>query len=175
MAALPSEDRVTTHYSAYFRDPRAELRRVLDVLGISVSDEAIERAVATVSARLRHHQISTEELTEAGIPQEVIEEYLTMCSEAGPLVQTRMRVTPHQAGLQRDYRDVLRVKQLEMRIQKSELRLREREAELTSLKEVLENRDQEIQWLKASSRITVHNILNAVKQKLKSVTRRVIK
>ncbi len=156
-AAVPSEDRVTTHYSAYFGDPREELRRVLDVLGIRVSDEAIERASATVSARLRHHHVATEELTEAGIPDDVVEEYLTMCSEAGPLLQTRTGLTRRPNGQRRDYRDMLRLRQLEVAIQKAEILLGRRELELSSLKEALENRDRDI---------GLRDILRAVKRRV---------
>ena len=38
-----------THYDAYFVDARAELRRLVDLLGIGATDETVERAVGSVS------------------------------------------------------------------------------------------------------------------------------
>ncbi len=175
-AAAPTEDRVITDYSAYFSDPAAELRRVLDILGVRASDEAIEGACATVLPQLRHHQVSLEELTETGIPDDVVEEYLSMCSEAGPLLETRTRST-RRAGIQRrDYRDMVRLKQLEAAIQRTEMLLHRRELEMASLRE-MENRAQDIESLKAELR--ARGVMMASDIRLrdipKAVKRRVIK
>ena len=138
MAAVPPEDRVITHYTTYFHDPRQELRRVLGFLGIPVSDEAVERACATISDALRH-QVAIEELTETGIPHEVVEEYLAMCSEAGPLFkQTHVRSTQGRNVPRRNYRDILRLIRLEAEIEERDLLLRTRESDLASLKARLE-------------------------------------
>lgn len=145
MAAVPPEDRMITHYSSYFGDPRQELRRVLGFLGIATSDEYIERACATVSSGLRHHKLTTEELTEAGIPDEVIEEYLAMCAEAGPLfTQTQARLPQGGNVQRRDYRDILRLRLLEAQIEKKELllialreRLNEKQSELDKITNTL--------------------------------------
>jgi hypothetical protein len=138
MAAVPPEDRVITHYATYFRDPRRELRRVLGFLGIPVSDAAVEFACATVSDALRH-QVAIEELTETGISREVVEQYLAMCSEAGPLFnQTQARLTQDRNVPRRDYRDILRLIRLEAEIEERELLLGTRESELASLKSRLE-------------------------------------
>lgn len=50
---MPAE-RVVTHYDSYFYDSKAELRRVLNLLKISASEEAIEQACSTISRPLTH-------------------------------------------------------------------------------------------------------------------------
>ncbi len=52
LSAVRAEDCVVTHYDAYFYAPRAELRRVLDLLDIPASEKDVDEACATVSARL---------------------------------------------------------------------------------------------------------------------------
>lgn len=136
--AVPPEDRVITHYSVYFRDPRQELQRVLRLLGIAAPDEAISRACATVSDALRHQV--TIELTEAGIPNELVKEYLAICSEAGPLFkQPQARSIKDGNSPRRDYRDILRLIRLEAEIEKKDLLLRTGESEFASLKARLES------------------------------------
>jgi hypothetical protein len=80
----PSE-RVVTHYNAYFHNPQAELRRVLSLLKIQPSSESIDRACSTISKRLRHSWVTTQELRETKVLGEVLECYLEMCGEAGAI------------------------------------------------------------------------------------------
>jgi hypothetical protein len=77
-----SEDRTITHYEAYFRDPQAELRRVLNFLDMQVSDELIDRASVIVSDTLRRHRSKAEQLPDDNMPSNVLELYRDMCREA---------------------------------------------------------------------------------------------
>jgi hypothetical protein len=77
------EDRVVTHYNAYFYNPREELRRILNLLRISAPSQVIEQACATISEPLRHSWVTTEELVKSNIPQEVLDCYLKLSGEAG--------------------------------------------------------------------------------------------
>lgn len=81
---VPKDGRVVTHYDAFFRAPRAELRRVLDSLGIFVPDKTIDQACMTISTSLRHQVASSEKIS-AGIPTEVLTCYRELCEEAGPV------------------------------------------------------------------------------------------
>lgn len=85
LSATQPADRLVTHYQSYFQNPRAELLRVLDWLDLEVSDEAVERACAHISAELRHHYAMTAELIGAEAPDEVLGLYLSLCAEAGPI------------------------------------------------------------------------------------------
>lgn len=82
---LPSGERVVTHYNAYFHNPQAELRRILNLLRISASSEIIEQACSTISVPLRHSWMTTEELVKSNVSEEVLDCYMKMCSEAGAI------------------------------------------------------------------------------------------
>lgn len=84
LSAIQSEHCLVTHYQSYFQNPCAELRRVLGWLDAKVSDEAVERACAHISTGLRHHCVTTAELIEADVPDEVLGLYWSLCAKAGP-------------------------------------------------------------------------------------------
>jgi len=54
-ASLPG-NRIITHYENYFRDPKAELHRVLDFLQVPASADVIEQSISAISTELRHYQ-----------------------------------------------------------------------------------------------------------------------
>jgi hypothetical protein len=83
-STLPAE-RVVTHYNAYFYNPQAELRRVLNLLKISASSDIIEQACSTISRDLRHNWATTQEVMEIKIPCDVRDYYMKMCGEAGAI------------------------------------------------------------------------------------------
>lgn len=142
ISAVPPDARVITHYSAYFCDPQQELRRILAFLGIAVSDATIEHACATVSDALRHHQLGTEELMEVGLPDEVVNQYLAMCAEAGPVFkQTQARLPQRGNVRQRDYRDILRLIWFETQIEKKVV---DSEEEIITLRQRLNEKQAEL-------------------------------
>ena len=87
LASTSAEQRLVTHYQSYFQSAPAELRRVLDWLEVEVSDETLAEACAHTSAGLRHHYVTTADLFEARVPDEVLGLYLNLCAEAGPVYQ----------------------------------------------------------------------------------------
>lgn len=89
---VPPARRVVTHYSAYFRDPAAELRRVVGALGLRVSAETIARAETTIGATLRHQQASVADLVRAGAAAETVALYHALAVEAGPLAPDRTAI-----------------------------------------------------------------------------------
>lgn len=72
--------RVTTHYDAYFADPRRELRRVTHALGLRVADHVVAAAVTTCREPLRHHRHTADQ---AALPPAVAIPYAVLCHEAG--------------------------------------------------------------------------------------------
>ena len=80
-----SEDRVVTHYDSYFRDPVAELSRVGAWVGLPVDATTVHRACATTDLSLRHARGTIAQLYEVRAPQEVIDTYVELCREAGPV------------------------------------------------------------------------------------------
>lgn len=77
-----SQNRLITHYHAYFSKPKRELRRILNFLDMPASDEVIERGCAAAAIELRHHRKTTPQLVNAGVSGEVRELYRRMCDEA---------------------------------------------------------------------------------------------
>ena len=87
LSAVPPAHRIVSHYQSYFQNARMELQRVSGLLDLQISDEALDRTCAHVSAGLRHHNITTAELVAADVPDEVLRLYLSLCAEAGPVYQ----------------------------------------------------------------------------------------
>jgi hypothetical protein len=92
LAATRPEQRLVTHYRSYFQDPRAELTRVLNWLGLKVADEVVAGASRLVSSGLRHHHGGAAELFEADAPDELLGLYFNLCAEAGPVYRQARRV-----------------------------------------------------------------------------------
>ena len=76
------DQRLVTHYDAFFLDPEREIARILDFLGFD-SDQDLQPLRDTAIPALRHHRKSVRDLEEQGFPDTVIDLYLRLCREAG--------------------------------------------------------------------------------------------
>jgi hypothetical protein len=83
LAATRPENRIVTHYDAYADDPRREVRRLLDFLGLPATEEVIDRCCSVASADLRHHRLTTRHLVDADVAPDLLDLYLRLCAEAG--------------------------------------------------------------------------------------------
>lgn len=81
---IPSENRIITHYDVYFNRPRAELERVLTLLGVSATETQIAAAVDSIASSLRHNQSPWQEMLNYRPPHDLIGLYRDMCLQAGP-------------------------------------------------------------------------------------------
>ena len=79
------EDRIVTHYDAYFQNACDELTRVLDFAGLAVPLEVIQKSARIVSSSLRHKRSSVTALPAANVSPEVIDLYEALCAEANHL------------------------------------------------------------------------------------------
>lgn len=79
------EDRIVTHYDAYFANAGEELRRVLDFAGLQVAPKVIESSARIVSSSLRHKHSSLASLRAANVRPELIDLYAALCEEANHL------------------------------------------------------------------------------------------
>ncbi len=77
------EDRVVTHYEAYFANPQDELRCVLRLLDLRASDDEVAHACSTISVPLRHNRFTTSDLVRVGASPEILNLYRVLCTEAG--------------------------------------------------------------------------------------------
>lgn len=75
------DERLVTHYDAYFLEPGREIQRVLKFIGIE-DDAHIGELEATAVAGLRHHRKTMLDLVDHGFPAEIIELYRSLCREA---------------------------------------------------------------------------------------------
>jgi exonuclease VII small subunit len=82
LAGLPY---IITHYDSYFQDARTEFQRLTDFLGLEVSEEIVQQACDWIEGNLRRQMPGLEELAENDVPFPVIEQYLEMCAQAGPV------------------------------------------------------------------------------------------
>lgn len=99
LAFTTPDQRIVTHYDAYFYDPRAELRRVVDFLEMEVSDEIIEKACQTISTNLRHNKNDIDQLFATHPTDQVLSVYKELCLRAGN-IYTRCLSKSEQEFLQ---------------------------------------------------------------------------
>jgi glycosyltransferase involved in cell wall biosynthesis len=81
---IPSENLIITHFDVYFNRPRAELERVLALLGISATETQIAAAVDSIASSLRHNQSPWQDILNYRPPRDLIGLYREMCLRAGP-------------------------------------------------------------------------------------------
>jgi hypothetical protein len=84
LAWSPAAQRVLTHYDAYFAEPEAELQRVLDILHLSIGRADTELAHAAIAPALKRNRVTTADMQDAGLSEEVSECYRDLCAQAGP-------------------------------------------------------------------------------------------
>jgi hypothetical protein len=87
LSAIPPQQRVVTHYESYFQNPNTELQRVANQIGMEVALGVVTRACAHIVDDLRHHRMTTTELSATNVPDEVLALYLKLCQEAGRVYQ----------------------------------------------------------------------------------------
>lgn len=84
---------LVTHYDSYFLDAEAELKRLLDFVGLQPTSEQFETAIASVKNPLRKHSSSDLDLLKSDVPIELADQYFKLCENAGP-VYSRVKDTP---------------------------------------------------------------------------------
>ena len=90
-----AEQRVITHYEAFFADPEGQVRRLLGSLSLTPGDDQIAGALPAASPALRHSRFETRDLLGFRIPSEVIDLYARLCEEAGWMDPIRGRTDSH--------------------------------------------------------------------------------
>lgn len=70
--------RIVTHYDAFFEDPRAELVRLLEFIGLAADDASLDAACATINPESRHNR-SAGDLPDPGVAGM----YAALCEAAG--------------------------------------------------------------------------------------------
>jgi hypothetical protein len=82
LADTTPDERLVTHFDAYFLAPEPEIARLLAFTGLQRGQEASVLRAAAVPT-LRHHRKTLRDLTESGFPAEAIALYRRLSEEAG--------------------------------------------------------------------------------------------
>jgi hypothetical protein len=77
------DERLVTHFDAYFFQPEAEITRVLDFARLPSDPGSAAELRAAAVPSLRHHRQSVHDLREFGFSAAAIELYQQLCREAG--------------------------------------------------------------------------------------------
>jgi hypothetical protein len=102
VAATCQQDRLITHYDAYFQDyGEAELRRLLEFTGLNPPADALQDCGSLTRHDLRHARSFTQQLAQPDIPGRILQLYTAMCEEAGWREGTQSRVLVEPSGTER--------------------------------------------------------------------------
>ena len=97
LGASADEQRLVTEYDAYFRRPKAELRRLASFVGLDVSPRTLEEAAAAPRRDLRHMRFDLGDLLDAQVASDIVELYAWLRKQAGPQ-RRRLRGGPPPAA-----------------------------------------------------------------------------
>ena len=80
--ATAHDERIVTHFDAYFGNPEPEVRRLIAFLGLPVADQVLAGFRTGATASLRHHRLTAQDLLDADVSNEVFALYRALCDEA---------------------------------------------------------------------------------------------
>lgn len=148
LSSTAPENRIITHYDAYFQDPVGEIRRVLEFLGIAASDQTISAACAGAAASLRHHRATIQDLLTADVPVDVLKLYSTMIAESGPIFQSVLSGEPAaELMLAGSLEEIEAGSHPKKRLMSLESCLWTRERSIEELNEQIAHKQRTIEWL----------------------------
>ena len=85
--AAGNHERLFTHYDLFFENPKKELHRIANFVGLA--DSKIPTAADLVATKRRHTHFTIAQLVDAGVSAEVIELYRALVAEASPTRKKR--------------------------------------------------------------------------------------
>ncbi|MCC6314745.1 MAG: sulfotransferase [Thermomicrobiales bacterium] len=96
LAATVREERIVTHFDAYFGDATPEIRRLLAFAGLRSDDRAARRLLGNAAPALKHHTLTIADLLEANLAPAIINLYVDLCAEAefAPVSDEAARILP---------------------------------------------------------------------------------
>ncbi len=75
------DERIVTHFDAYFGDSAGEIRRLLAAVDLPHDDGAVARLSGNARAGLKHHTYTIPDLLQANVVPEIVNLYLDLCEE----------------------------------------------------------------------------------------------
>jgi O-antigen biosynthesis protein len=103
--AASERDRLVTYYDLFFENPEAELRRIVEFVGLPKKE--IARSAALVKKRRRHTHFTVEHLIDARVAAEVIELYRALIAEASASRESKTHMANAQQVAKPDEVDLL--------------------------------------------------------------------
>jgi GT2 family glycosyltransferase/glycosyltransferase involved in cell wall biosynthesis len=103
--AASERDRLVTYYDLFFENPEAELRRIVEFVGLP--DKEIARTAALVKKRRRHSHFTVEHLIDARVAPEVIELYRALIAEGSASRESKAQMANAQLAAKPDEADLL--------------------------------------------------------------------
>ncbi len=111
--------RLITHYLAYFQRPHVELERLRSFAGLTAHDDRRGESLRRIKPMHRHNTSSLREVSDAGVTSDVVDLYRRMCDEAGWVESEEQEIQAMvEAGSARIRRISTRVSELESGIQR---------------------------------------------------------
>ena len=86
--------RLVVHYELVLANPREELMRMLDWIGLAAEAAGLDAACATVAPRLRHHYTDFATMRAKGAAPDVLELYACLLKECGPRIAALLSPGP---------------------------------------------------------------------------------
>ncbi len=167
--ATQPEERLVTHYDAFFHNPEAELRRILGWLGVELSPEEQRRAVSAISPKIRHFKSPEAPIFSYPQFKPVFHLYDDLCREAGGVYQEFVARYPGSLPKQEKVNGKTAEAEL-MRVQNL-IRNGQQEAALQRLQEIVarypksglaHNELAAIYYQKGDKKSALHHFENAV-------------
>lgn len=75
-------ERFVVHYDAFFSRVRGELKRLAEAAGLDPQLVRASQVADSIKPDLRHNRLTIENLSSAEVRRDILEVYLTLCSEA---------------------------------------------------------------------------------------------
>lgn len=159
LAATTPENRVVTHFDAWFGDPSPEIGRLGAFVGLDPGDGTPAGSREGATASLRHHRLTTHDLLDADVSQAILDLYRGLCDEAGWRDTDGRHVSPGSRQITqpigRDAGDEA-PHALELgvgRTNRALLEVRALQRELTSYRRSLELREERVTELEGALRV----------------------
>lgn len=138
---------LVTHYQSLLSDPRAELERLLDFVGIRPSPAVREAVLASASPGSRHQRRTSDEVLASGLSAAGKRLYAALCERSGPVyAEARLREGP--AGPVAAAQGEKAPRGLAEQLEEVRAVLEAREVELASIKPVLVARTEQVESVK---------------------------
>ncbi len=160
-----TDNRLITHYDAFFENSKAELDRITSFLGLPTSE--VTRVAAFIKPEKRHTRFTHEQMVAANVPPELLQMYQGLVREAQNS-SSAAQTSPNQIALPKAGvdADILAgaSSRLNVSIPDAETVRRELTAEIDKLVEELRKRDDQLRESKLYQ-IKLQNELSIVRER----------